>query len=78
MIAYSKNKKNITRPQRALAEVAGKVKERPKRTLVFNKPKRHNRKRPGSLLLGPIRSNKGGKIINKYKGGTLYVASFYD
>ena len=71
MVAYSKDKK-ITRPIPTLA------KERPKRTLVFNKPKRHNRKRPGSLLLGPIKANKGGKIINKYKGGTLYVASFYD
>jgi hypothetical protein len=78
MIAYSKDKKNITRPQRTLAGVAGKVKERPKRTLVFNKPTKLKKPKRRSLLLGPIRSNKGGKIINKYKGGTLYVASFYD
>tara|TARA_R100000315_G_C5197400_1_gene115706 strand:- start:684 stop:899 length:216 start_codon:yes stop_codon:yes gene_type:complete len=71
MVAYSKDKK-ITRPIPTLA------KERPIRKLGFNKPKTHKRKRPKSFLLGSIKANKGGKIINKYKGGTLYVASFYD
>ena len=74
MVAYSKDKKKLARPKQVLA------KERPIRNLGFN-PRSPRRKSPSRFLLGNLgikRSNKGGKIRNKYKGGTLYVASFYD
>tara|TARA_R100001163_G_C4961208_1_gene124954 strand:+ start:83 stop:301 length:219 start_codon:yes stop_codon:yes gene_type:complete len=72
MVAYPNDKEKLARPKKVLA------KERPIRKLGFNKPTKLKKPKRRSLLLGPIRSNKGGKIINKYKGGTLYVASFYD
>ena len=72
MVAYPNDKEKLARPKKVLA------KERPIRNLGFNKLTKLKKPKRRSFLLGPIRSNKGGKIINKYKGGTLYVASFYD